>query len=67
MEVALDGALPTGTSSDLAVDGSIEIERVNEAVFVARPTSGQPESSVGLFKVNAGHGEANRVTVQFGR
>jgi HlyD family secretion protein len=66
VEVALDGALPPGTSSDLAVDGSIEIERVADAIFVGRPGFGQPDSKVGIFKVNPGQGEANRITVDFG-
>jgi HlyD family secretion protein len=66
VEVAIDGNLPPGTSSDLAVDGTIEIERLPNVMFIPRPGFGQAESSVGIFKVNPNQGEANRVTIQLG-
>jgi multidrug resistance efflux pump len=67
VEVAIDEPLPPGTRSDLAVDGTIELERLNDVMYVARPGFGQPNSSVGIFKVLPGKGEATRVTVQLGR
>jgi len=67
VEVAIDDSLPTGTRSDLAVDGTIEIERLPNVLFIGRPGFGQAESSVGIFKVDKGKGEASRVTVQLGR
>jgi hypothetical protein len=67
VEVAIDDSLPPGTRSDLAVDGTIEIERLPNVLFIGRPGFGQAESSVGIFKVDKGKGEATRVTVQLGR
>lgn len=67
VEVALDEALPVGTRSDLAVDGTIQLERLNDVLFIGRPGFGQAESSVGIFMVDKGKGEAHRVTVQLGR
>jgi multidrug resistance efflux pump len=67
VEVAIDDSLPPGTRSDLAVDGTIEIERLPNVLFIGRPGFGQAESSVGIFKVDKGKGEATRVTVLLGR
>jgi multidrug resistance efflux pump len=67
VEVAIDDSLPPGTRSDLAVDGTITLERLNDVLFIGRPGFGQAESSVGIFKVDKGKGEATRVTVQLGR
>jgi len=67
VEVSIEDALPAGTRSDLAVDGTIEIERIPNTLFIARPGFGQAESSVGIFKVEKGKGEAVRTTVSLGR
>lgn len=67
VEVALDGAVPAGTSSELAVDGTIEVERLKDVMYIPRPGFGQAESSVGMFKVLPNKGEADLVTVQLGR
>jgi len=67
VEVALDGALPAGTRSDLAVNGEIEIDRIAMTMFIPRPGFGQAESSVGIFKVNPNQGDATRATIQLGR
>jgi hypothetical protein len=66
VEVSIDDPLPAGTRSDLAVDGTITIERLSDVLYIARPGFGQPESSVGIFKVVPNKGEANRVTVLLG-
>jgi HlyD family secretion protein len=66
VEVAIDDSLPADTRSDLAVDGTITIERLNNVLFIGRPGFGQANSSVGIFKVDKGKGEATRVTVQLG-
>jgi HlyD family secretion protein len=50
----------------LAVDGTIEIERLTDVVFVGRPAYGQAETTVGLFKLVDG-GAAERVRVRLGR
>ena len=67
VEVSLDDSLPAGTRSDLAVDGTIQLERLNDVLYMARPGFGQANSSVGIFKVLPNKGEAVRVTVQLGR
>jgi multidrug efflux pump subunit AcrA (membrane-fusion protein) len=67
VEVALDGALPKGARPDLSVDGTIEIERLPDVLYVGRPAYGQPDSPVGLFKLDPDGTTAHRVTVKLGR
>ncbi|MBX6363366.1 MAG: HlyD family efflux transporter periplasmic adaptor subunit [Gemmatimonadetes bacterium] len=68
VDVALDvaGPLPPGARPDLSVDGTIEIERLTNVLYVGLPAYGQPNSTVGLFKLND-DGEAVRVSVKLGR
>jgi HlyD family secretion protein len=66
VDVTLTGALPPGARPDLSVDGTIELERLNNVVYVGRPAFGQEQSTVGLFKLQEG-GEAVRVNVRLGR
>lgn len=66
VDVSLTGALPPGARPDLSVDGTVELERLNNVVYVGRPAFGQEQSTVGLFKLTEG-GEAVRVSVQLGR
>jgi len=67
VEVSIEDSLPVGTRSDLAVDGTIQLERIPNTLYIGRPGFGQAESSVGIFKLLPGKGEATRVTVQLGR
>lgn len=67
VEVLLDGALPPGARADLSVDGVIEIERLDNVLFVQRPAYGQAESTVGLFKLEPDGKTASRVNVKLGR
>lgn len=67
VDVRLEGALPKGARPDLSVDGTIEIERLKNVLYVGRPAYGQAESTVGLFKVIDGGDEAVRVNVKLGR
>ncbi|HET7321063.1 MAG TPA: HlyD family efflux transporter periplasmic adaptor subunit [Longimicrobiaceae bacterium] len=67
VEVALEGPLPKGARPDLSVDGTIEIERLSNVLFVGRPAFGQPESTVGLFELEPDGEHARRVQVQLGR
>lgn len=67
VEVRLEGELPPGARPDLSVDGTIEIERLQDVLFVDRPAYGQANSTVSLFKVLPGEDEAVRVTVRLGR
>ncbi len=56
VDVALDGALPTGARPDLSVEGTVEIERLTDVLYVGRPVHGEANSTVGLFKVIDGSG-----------
>ncbi len=67
VDVKLEGALPQGARPDLSVDGTIEIEKLNDVLYVGRPTFGQPNSQVTLFKVDADRKGAARVQVKLGR
>ncbi|HEY3567380.1 MAG TPA: HlyD family efflux transporter periplasmic adaptor subunit [Thermoanaerobaculia bacterium] len=67
VDVALDGALPEGARPDLSVDGTIEIEKLPDVLYVGRPSYGQPNSKVELFKVSEDGKTAVRVPVQLGR
>ena len=66
VDVAFNGALPRGARPDLSVDGTIELERLADVLFVGRPAFGQEQSAVGLFKLQP-NGEATRVQVTLGR
>jgi HlyD family secretion protein len=66
VDVELIGDLPRGARPDLSVDGTIELERLTNVLYVGRPAFGQEQSTVGLFKVDA-TGEASRAQVQLGR
>jgi HlyD family secretion protein len=67
VDVGLDGALPPGARPDLSVEGTVEIERLADILFVGRPVHGEANSTVGLFKVVDDGREATRVQVQLGR
>ena len=67
VEVSIEDSLPPGTRSDLAVDGTVQLDRLNNVLYMARPGFGQANSSVGIFKVLPNKGEAVRVTVQLGQ
>lgn len=66
VDVALTGELPKGARPDLSVDGTIEIERLGNVLYVGRPAYGQPESTVQLFRLDE-EGMAHRVSVQLGK
>ena len=67
IDIALEGELPKGARPDLSVDGTIEIERLNQVLYVTRPAYGQAESTVGLFKLDRDRKTASRVNVKLGR
>src|SRR3954468_7809616 len=66
VDVAFDEPLPKGARPDLSVDGTIELERLNDVVFVGRPAFGQENSTVGIFKLVGGGSEAVRTPVKLG-
>ena len=67
IDCKLDGPLPTGAVPDLSVDGTVEIERLADVIYMQRPVFGQPNSSVSLFKLDPDNKEATRVVVRLGR
>lgn len=67
VDVSLEGALPKGARPDLSVVGTIEIERLDDVLYVGRPVSASAEGSARLFKVVDEGKHAVRVAVEFGR
>jgi HlyD family secretion protein len=67
VDVSLDGNLPNGAVPDLSVDGTIELERLANVLFMGRPAFGQDQSTVGIFKVDPAGAEATRVQVTLGK
>lgn len=67
VDVAFDGDPPAGARPDLNVDGTIELERLPDVLYVKRPAYGQSNSTVGLFKLVDGGNYANRITVRLGQ
>jgi HlyD family secretion protein len=67
VDVAFDEALPKGARPDLSVDGTIELERLNDVIFVGRPAFGQENNTVGIFKLVNGGSEAVRTPVKLGK
>ncbi|MFN2445190.1 MAG: efflux RND transporter periplasmic adaptor subunit [Vicinamibacterales bacterium] len=67
VDIALEGELPRGARPDLSVDGTVELERLDNVLYVGRPAFGQEQSTVGLFKLDPATGEAARAQVQLGR
>jgi HlyD family secretion protein len=67
VDVSLDGPLPKGARPDLTVDGTIQLERLADVLYVGRPAQGQGEGQVGLFRLGEDGRTANRVQVKLGR
>ena len=67
VDVDFTGPLPQGARPDLSVDGTIEIERLPQVLFTGRPAYGQPNSTVGLFRLVEDGRYAVRVPVEIGR
>lgn len=66
VDVELTGELPPGARPDLSVDGTIELERLEDVLHVGRPANGQPESRVSLFRL-VDDDTAERVAIDLGR
>jgi len=67
VDVSLTDALPRGAVPDLSVDGTIQLERLENILYVGRPSLGQEQSTVGLFKLTSPAGDASRVQVALGK
>jgi len=66
VDVELDGALPPGAVPQLSVDGTIDLERMKDVLYMGRPALGNENSTLSLFKVNADGKDATRVSVNVG-
>ena len=67
VDVKLTGELPKGARPDLSVDGTIDLERMDDVLYVGRPAFGQENSTISLFKLDADGKGAARVPVKVGR
>lgn len=67
VDVKLTGDLPKGARPDLSVDGTIDLERLDNVLYVGRPALGQENSTISLFKLRTDGQEAVRVPVKVGR
>ena len=67
VDVELAGALPLGARPDLSVDGTIDLDRMTNVLFVGRPAFGNENSTISLFKLSADGQTAVRVPVKVGR
>jgi HlyD family secretion protein len=67
VDVAIDGALPKGARPDLTVDGTVELERLPDVLYVQRPVHASEEEAGTVFRVDASQKTARRVNVKFGR
>ncbi len=67
VDVELAGALPLGARPDLSVDGTIDLDRMANVVYVGRPAFGNENSTISLFKLSADGKTAVRVPVKVGR
>ena len=67
VDIALEGALPQGARPDLSVDGTIDLDRLNDVLYVGRPAQGNENSTLSLFKLSPDGKSAQRAQVQVGR
>jgi len=67
VDVKLTSELPKGARPDLSVDGTIDLERLDDVLYVGRPAFGQENSTISLFKLDADGKEAARIPVKVGR
>jgi HlyD family secretion protein len=67
VDVTIDDPLPPGARPDLSVDGTVEIANIKDVLYVGRPVHGQPDSTIGIFKIIDDGSEAVRVNVKLGR
>jgi HlyD family secretion protein len=67
VDVKLVGNLPDGARKDLSVDGTIDLERLRDVLYVGRPAFGNEESTISLFRMDQEGKGAVRVPVKVGR
>ena len=67
VDVTLDAKLPQGARPDLSVDGTIDLEKMDNVLYVGRPAFGQEQSTVGMFRLETDGNNAARAQVKLGR
>jgi HlyD family secretion protein len=67
VDAKLTGELPKGARPDLSVDGTIDLERLDNVLYVGRPAFGQENSTINLFKLDPDGKGGARVPVKVGR
>lgn len=67
IDIRLEGQLPPGAVPDLSVDGTIEIQKLDDILYSGRPAFGPGSGTVGIFKLEPGGDYATRVQVELGR
>jgi HlyD family secretion protein len=67
VDVKLASELPKGARPDLSVDGTIDIERMDNVLYTGRPALGEENSTITLFKLSSDGGQASRVQVRIGK
>jgi HlyD family secretion protein len=67
VDVRFDRSLPPGARPDLTVDGTIELERIPDAVYVARPAGVADDSTADVYRLDASGTRAALARVSFGR
>jgi len=67
VDASLEGELPKGAVPDMSVDGTIELEKLENILYVNRPVRAQEHATVGLFKVDPDGAGASQIQVKLGR
>ena len=67
VDVGLLAPPPPDARPELSVDGTVEIEKLHDILFMDRPVSGEPDTTIGLFRVDADGRGAVRTNVKLGR
>jgi multidrug efflux pump subunit AcrA (membrane-fusion protein) len=67
VDVTLDGPLPSGAVPELSVDGTIDLERLHDVLYVGRPAFGNADSTISLFRIDPDGKTATRVQVKVGK
>ena len=67
VDVTLDGALPRGARPDLSIDGTIELERLDNILHIGRPNQGEEQTTARLFRIDRSGRTATRTDVRLGR
>lgn len=67
VDVTIDSDLPKGARPDLTVEGVIELERLENVLYVDKPLQSSADTTIGLFKLSRDGGDAAQTSVAIGR